>query len=370
MKTIVRACSVLFASLFIFATVQGQDSDYEIPRTVDGHPDLQGVWENNTITPVERPDVFGDKEFLTDEDIDFLRAGLNTIESSGEDALFGEGVIQAIFEGEINSYDPSTGNYDSQWMAPRTIHRRTSQIIDPPNGKFPPRTEEAIAAARDLAEHRRLHPADTWEDRPLGERCLSFGAPRLSAGYNSYWQIVQSKNTVAIIQEMAHDVRIIPLVEKPHVDESVKLWHGDSRGWWEGDTLVVETTNYSEASSTSPRTVEKVNIERLTRIGNSALQYRFTSNDPGNYSAPYTREIVFDKTPDKIYEYACHEGNYGMEYILSGHRAEERLAAEGGANDQIIICTKKGRCGDPFYRRYINEAGLRFLQVSQIKKDT
>ncbi|MED5411569.1 MAG: hypothetical protein VYE30_04445 [Pseudomonadota bacterium] len=333
MKTIVRACSVLFASLFIFATVQGQDSNYEIPRTVDGHPDLQGVWENNTITPVERPDVFGDKEFLTDEDIDFLRAGLNTIESSGEDALFGEGVIQAIFEGEINSYDPSTGNYDSQWMAPRTIHRRTSQIIDPPNGKFPPRTEEAIAAARDLAEHRRLHPADTWEDRPLGERCLSFGAPRLSAGYNSYWQIVQSKNTVAIIQEMAHDVRIIPLVEKPHVDESVKLWHGDSRGWWEGDTLVVETTNYSEASSTSPRTVEKVNIERLTRIGNSALQYRFTSNDPGNYSAPYTREIVFDKTPDKIYEYACHEGNYGMEYILSGHRAEERLAAEGGAND-------------------------------------
>ena len=333
MKTIVRACSVLFASLFIFATVQGQDSDYEIPRTVDGHPDLQGVWENNTITPVERPDVFGDKEFLTDEDIDFLRAGLNTIESSGEDALFGEGVIQAIFEGEINSYDPSTGNYDSQWMAPRTIHRRTSQIIDPPNGKFPPRTEEAIAAARDLAEHRRLHPEDTWEDRPLGERCLSFGAPRLSAGYNSYWQIVQSKNTVAIIQEMAHDVRIIPLVEKPHVDESVKLWHGDSRGWWEGDTLVVETTNYSEASSTTPRTVEKVNIERLTRIGNSALQYRFTSNDPGNYSAPYTREIVFDKTPDKIYEYACHEGNYGMEYILSGHRAEERLAAEGGAND-------------------------------------
>ena len=333
MKTIVRACSAVFASLFIFATVQGQDSDYEIPRTVDGHPDLQGVWENNTITPVERPDVFGDKEFLTDEDIDFLRAGLNTIESSGEDALFGEGVIQAIFEGEINSYDPSTGNYDSQWMAPRTIHRRTSQIIDPPNGKFPPRTEEAIAAARDLAEHRRLHPADTWEDRPLGERCLSFGAPRLSAGYNSYWQIVQSKNTVAIIQEMAHDVRIIPLVEKPHVDESVKLWHGDSRGWWEGDTLVVETTNYSEASSTSPRTVEKVNIERLTRIGNSALQYRFTSNDPGNYSAPYTREIVFDKTPDKIYEYACHEGNYGMEYILSGHRAEERLAAEGGAND-------------------------------------
>ena len=160
-------------------------------------------------------------------------------------------------------------------MSTRTIHRRTSQITDPPTGKFPPRTEASIAASRDLAEHRRMHPADTWEDRPLGERCLSFGAPRLGSGYNSYWQIVQSAETVAIIQEMAHDVRIVPIVPKPHLDESVKLWHGDSRGWWEGDTLVVETTNYSEASSTSPRTVDKVNIERLTRISETALQYQF-----------------------------------------------------------------------------------------------
>ncbi|NKB35396.1 MAG: hypothetical protein GKR91_20035 [Pseudomonadales bacterium] len=333
MKTTARVCSVFLASLFLIAPLHAQNGDYEVPRTVDGHPNLQGVWENNTITPVERPDVFGDKEFLTDDDITFLRAGLQDIEDAGADALFGEGVISAIFEGEINSYDPSTGNYDSQWMAERTIHRRTSQITDPPTGKFPPRTEEAIAASRDLAEHRRLHPADTWEDRPLGERCLSFGAPRLSSGYNSYWQIVQSKETVAIIQEMAHDVRIIPIVDKPHLNESVKLWHGDSRGWWEGDTLVVETTNYSEASSSSPRTVEKVNVERLTRIGDNALQYQFSSNDPGNFSASYTREIIFDGSPDKIYEYACHEGNYGMYNILSGHRVEERLAAEASAND-------------------------------------
>ena len=307
--------------------------NFSAPRTIDGHPDLQGVWENNTITPVERPEVFGAKEFLTDEDVSFLRNRLTEIENAGEDALFGEGVLQAIFAGEINSYDPSTGNYDSQWMAARTIHRRTSQIIDPPNGQFPPRTEQAIAAARDLTEHRRLHPADTWEDRPLGERCVSFGAPRLSSGYNSYWQIVQTKDTVAIIQEMAHDVRIVPLVDKPHVDDDVKLWHGDSRGWWEGDTLVVETTNYLEKSSTSPRTVEKINVERLTRVGDNALQYQLTSNDPGNYTAPYTREIVFDKSPDKIYEYACHEGNYGMTNILSGHRAEENMAAEAAARD-------------------------------------
>ncbi len=301
--------------------------DYDVPRTIDGHPDLQGVWENNTITPVERPDVFGDKEFLTDEDVVFINQRIDEIMAAGEDALFGGGVLEAVFSGEINSYDPTTGNYDSQWMAERTVHRRTSQIIDPPNGKFPPRTEEAIQAARELREWREAHPADSWTDRPLGERCLSFGAPRLGSGYNSYWQIVQSKDTVVIYQEMAHDARIIPLVEQPHAHESIKLWHGDSRGWWEGDTLVIETTNYSDASSTSPDTDKKINVEKLTRVSDSALQYQLTSHDPGSYTASYTREIIFDYTEDKIYEYACHEGNYGMYNILSGHRAEERMAA-------------------------------------------
>ena len=315
--------------LLLLASHAGAQSneDWQPPRTIDGHPDLQGVWENNTITPVERPDVFGDKEFLTDEDVEFLQGRIAEIEAAGADALFGEGVLQAAFSGEIVSYDPSTGNYDSQWMAARTIHRRTSQIIDPPSGKFPPRTERAIQAARELREHRELHPADTWTDRPLGERCLSFGAPRLSSGYNSYMQVVQSKEAVVLYQEMAHDARIVPIVSRPHADHKIKLWHGDSRGWWEGDTLVIETTNYSEASATSPDTDRKRNIERLTRVGENALQYQFTSHDPGNYSAPYTREIIWDKSPDKIYEYACHEGNYGMYNILSGHRAQERQAA-------------------------------------------
>lgn len=305
----------------------GYDPDYRAPRTAAGQPDLQGVWENNTLTPVERPEVFGDKRFLTDEDVVFLAGRLEEIYAAGEDALFGGGVLEAAFSGEIVSYDPSTGNYDSQWMAERTIHRRTSQIIDPPNGQYPPRTEEAIAAARQLREHREAHPADSYTDRSLGERCLSFGAPRLGSGYNSYWQIVQSDDTVVIYQEMAHDARIIPLVDKPHVDDAIKLWHGDSRGWWEGETLVIETTNYSEASSTAPGTERLRNVERLTRVGDNALQYQLTSYDPGQFEAPYTREIIFDATDGEIYEYACHEGNYGMENILRGHRTEERLAA-------------------------------------------
>lgn len=325
-------CAAVLAAAAAFTAMPGlaqeADPDWQMPRTIDGQPDLQGVWENNTITPVERPAVFGDKEFLTDEDIEFLENRLQEIYAAGEDALFGGGVLEAAFSGKIESYDPSTGNYDSQWMAHRTIHRRTSQIIDPPDGQYPPRTEEAVAAARELREHREAHPADSWTDRPLGERCLSFGAPRLGSGYNSYWQIVQSADTVVIYQEMAHDARIIPLTDKPHADEKIKLWHGDSRGWWEGDTLVIETTNYSDASSTSPRTDEKRNVERLTRISDSALRYQLTSYDPGAFTAPYTREIIFDHTNDEIYEYACHEGNYGMENILRGHRAEERRARE------------------------------------------
>jgi len=328
MKTILRVSSSLLLLLLITSPALAQsDGDWQLPRTIDGHPDFQGVWENNTITPVERPKVFGDKEILTDEDVAFLRRRLAEITAAGADALFGEGVLAAAFAGEIVSYDPTTGNYDSQWMVDRTIHRRTSQIIDPPDGKYPPRTERAIAAARELREHREAHPADTWLDRPLGERCVSFGAPRLGSGYNSYQQIVQTRDTVAIIQEMAHDVRIIPLVAKPHVDANIQLWHGDSRGWWDGDTLVIETTNYSAESSSGPDTVKKVNVERLTRISESEILYQFTSNDPGTFTAPYTREITFDKTPDKIYEYACHEGNYGMMNILSGHRQLERVAA-------------------------------------------
>jgi len=330
MKTVSRICTfALSAVLFSSSLFVQSDDEWQMPRTIDGHPDLQGVWENNTITPVERPDVFGDKEFLTDEDVEFLHNRIAEIEAAGADALFGDGVLQAAFSGEIVSYDPSTGNYDSQWMAERTIHRRTSQIIDPPNGKFPPRTERAIAAANELRQHREDHPADTWTDRPLGERCVSFGAPTLHSGYNSYWQIVQTKETVAIIQEMAHDVRIIPIVPMPHADEDIKLWHGDSRGYWDGDTLVVETSNYSDKSSETPDASRKVNVERLTRISPDAMEYIITVDDPGTYTAPYTREIILDYTTDKIYEYACHEGNYGMYNILSGHRAQERMAAEG-----------------------------------------
>lgn len=328
-----RRAMLALALLVAGAGATAQESgSYVVPRTIDGQPDLQGVWANNTITPVERPAVFGDKAVLTDEDVEFLNRRIAEITAQDGDALFGGGVLEAAFSGEVQSYDPSTGNYDQSWMAQRAVHRRTSQIIDPPDGKYPPRTEAAIAMAADRREYREAHPADSWEDRPLSERCLSYGAPYLGSGYNSYWQIVQSRDYVTIIQEMIHDVRIIPLTGIPHADPNIKLWHGDSRGWFEGDTLVIETTNYSNASDYGPQTEAKVNVERISRASPDALRYEITTHDPGSFTAPYTREIIFDHSPDPIFEYACHEGNYGMMNILSGHRAEERRALEAASN--------------------------------------
>ena len=306
-------------------TVSAQSgSDWEMPRTIDGHPDLQGVWANNTITPVERPDVFGDQAFLTEEDMAFLQRRIAEITAEDGDALFGDGVLEAAFSGEARSFEPSTGNYDQAWLAERRVHNRTSQIIDPPNGKFPPRTESAIAKANEISR-RFARPPESYTDRGLSERCLTFGAPYLGTGYNSYWQIVQSRDHVVIVQEMIHDARVIPLVDRPPLDEDIRLWHGDSRGYWEGDTLVIETRNFAD-NEYAPNASAKVNIERLTRISDDAIRYVLTSDDPGTYTSAYTREIIFDHSPDPIYEYACHEGNYGMENILRGARVEEQMA--------------------------------------------
>ena len=326
-------CLISSLGCLLIGSVSAQDASYTVPRTIDGQPDLQGVWANNTITPVERPEIYADKEFLSAEDIEFLQTRISEITEEDGDALFGGGVLTAAVSGETESYDPSTGNYDQAWLAERQVHGRTSQITDPPNGKYPPRTEPAIAMGKAAAQRRIDHPADSWLDRPLSERCVSYGAPYLGSGYNSYWQIVQSRDTVVIVQEMIHDVRVIPLTDKPHIDEDIKLWHGDSRGYFDGDTLVIETSNYSDKSGYGPDSSAKLNIERLTRISDTAMQYEITSNDPGSFTAPYTREIIFDQSPDPIYEYACHEGNYGMMYILSGHRAEERFAREAASQD-------------------------------------
>ena len=321
--------SSLVAGTTLLNLALANDS-WKLGRTINGQPDLQGVWANNSITPIERPEMFADREYLSDEEMQFLERRMSELTAGGGDALFGESVLDAAFSGNETSRDAQTGNYDQQWMVERTLDNRTSQIIVPPDGRFPARTPKAIALGRELAAYRQEHPADSWLDRSLSERCVHRGVPNLRPGYNSYWQIVQSRGYITIIQEMFHDVRIIPLADMPDLHEDIRLWNGSSRGYWDGDTLVIDTGNINEKSDPGLNTEARVYQERLTRISETELQYDFIVHDPGTFTADYTRRIIFGYSNDKIYEYACHEGNYGMMNILSGHRIEE---ARTEAND-------------------------------------
>ena len=328
--TLLVACLLLLPAASI-----GQGSDepgWTAPRTLDGQPDLQGVWANNNVTPLQRPEEWADKAHLTAEEVADLKAAAGQVTTAGLDAVFGDQLVRAAIAGvkDAESYD-TTGNYNQFWLADRTFSDRTSLVIDPPDGRVPALTPEAQQKADARRAYRRDHPADSWEDRGLGERCVHFGVPKLGAGYNSYSQIVQTPGYVAIYHEMAHDVRVIPLDGRPHLPPSIQQWMGSARGHWEGDTLVIENTNFSPKSSFRGSNTNLHLIERFTRVGPTTPNYEVTVTDPTTWTRPWTALIPLTGTDDAIYEYACHEGNYGMEGILSGHRAHEAAeAAKGG----------------------------------------
>ena len=302
---------------------------YTPPRTSDGQPDIQGVWANNTITPLQRPPQWAGKQFLNDAEMAALKKAAASAVADDSDAVFGDSlVLAAIANEKARSFEPSTGNYNNFWLVEREVDNRTALIVDPADGRIPPLTSEAQARAAALAASRRRSPADGPEDRSLGERCLTFGTPRVGAGYNSYYQIVQSPGYVAIIHELGHEVRIIPVERREHVGKQQQQWLGDSRGHWEGDTLVVDTTNFSTKSSFQGSSRNLHLVERFKRVGQNTLNYEFTVSDPTVWTRPWTVMIPLKGTEDKIYEYACHEGNTGMEGILSGHRMEERAAQQ------------------------------------------
>lgn len=244
--------------------------------------------------------------------------------------------------------------YNSFWWDPGTKvakTRRTSIVIDPPDGRIPPLTAERQKQLQEMAEARRrrcekpgcepensgqLGPADGPEDRPLMERCLSFGnaAPMVSSAYNNNYEIVQTRGFVGIDIEMVHQMRRIPIDETPHLPSHVREWVGDSRGHWEGDTLVVDTTNFNNLESFRGSDENLHLIERLTRIDADTIIYRFTIDDPTAFTKPWTGEIPFVKSDGLLYEYACHEGNEGMKGILSAARADEKRAAAASVAHQ------------------------------------
>ena len=326
-----RVLTPLFLILFLAGGVLAAE-EWATPRTADGHPDFHGIWANNSATPLERPEAFGNKATLTDEELADLKRRLEEIrEGSQAGDLLGDYLIQRVLEDpEFRGFDQVTGNYNSFWLVDRELDNRTSLVIDPPNGRIPALTEQAMERMRAAVAYGDEVPAGP-EDMTLGVRCITFGVPNTLAGYNSYFQFFQTGDHVAILQELIHDVRVIPLLERSPLPDDLRLWHGNSRGWFEGDTLVVETKNYSAGGGSSGRATESLKVvERFTRTGPHVLEWEITYEDEATWVQPWTMMIRLARTEDPIFEYACHEGNYGLTNILSGARAQEREAAAGG----------------------------------------
>jgi len=289
-----------------------------VPRTADGHPDFQGRWTNTTYTPFERPDEFATKEYFTvEEALAYSKKRYDQLLAQPQDAIH---------------YD------DAIWVsepagAKGMSSLRTSLVIEPKNGKIPPmnaegrRRAEALAAAR-----KRADPFASAQARPLAERCIMWGhegPPMLPAGYFPNLEIVQSPGQVAVLQEITHNARVIPVAAGPHVGAGIRQYGGDSRGHWEGDTLVVESRNFTSLTAFRGASEQMVVTERFTMVDADNIDYEFTVVDPATWDTPWKAQVPLKRTPDPVFEYACHEGNYGMANILRAKRVEEAKARGG-----------------------------------------
>jgi hypothetical protein len=293
------------------------------------HPDLQGFWSNNTATPLERPKELAGRASLTDAEVAALKQKAAELFSGNGDAAFGDSVFQTVLanlngtKSGFRSTDGETGDYSSVWTVERDWDNRTSLITDPPDGRQPALTPEGQKRREANAAAMRRPPAGP-QDRALQERCITYGSPQLTAGYQSYYQIVQTPNSVIIMTEMIHDARVIPLDGRPHAPAMIQQWLGDSRGHWEGGTLVIDTTNYKPRSFMSVSSEKLHVIERISRSGADSLKYEIAIDDPGTWTRPWSLMIPLRRSPTPVFEYACHEGNVGLAGILAGARAEER----------------------------------------------
>jgi len=304
-----------------------------------GHPDLQGVWASDSATPLERLKTLGNREFLTDEEVALLQQKAAELFNGETDAAFGDSVYEAVLNKAtaFTSSDTTTGNYNQFWLIDRWFENRTSLIVDPPDGRIPQLTPEGeqrkqvAAAKRDGDRGDGTLPAGP-EDLNGGLRCTGSRLPMTGRGYNSNYQIVQSPDYVVINMEMMHDSRIIPLGGHAEMHSDIRSYMGNSHGRWEGDTLVVETTNLRSGGQAGPSTGEHLRLtERFSRPTGDTLRYEFTVEDPTTWTKPWTAVIFMRPAPGTglMYEFACHEGNYAIRNTLSGARAQERADAGG-----------------------------------------
>ena len=297
---------------------------WRVPRTPDGQPDLQGFWNNTTFTTLERP-AGVTKEFYTREEAQEVVKKLAAAEAEQTEP----GTIADVH------YDFTQFGLDRS-QAPLPANLRTSLIFDPPDGRLPPMTAEGKArnAARAEARKKMGAATDAVQNQSLSVRCILMdrnGPPMLPGAYNNYYQIIQAPGYVMILVEMLHGTRIIPLDGRPQLPSHVRQLEGSSRGRWEGDTLVVETTNFTDKTAYQGSSPDMRLTERFTRVNADTIVYRFTVDDPATWPRPWSAELPWRKAEGPIFEHACHEGNYGLYNTLAGARADEKRAAEAAA---------------------------------------
>jgi hypothetical protein len=282
------------------------------PLGPDGHPDLQGVWLNNSATPLERPKALEGRETLTDDEVAELRRRADRIfKNTNADFAAGDAVFLAALA-DVDRFKSTTATGTTNEMIEREFDNRTSLIIDPPDGRIPPLT--AAGQERAATRQARRQRPEGPEDFNHIERCLTYGAPRLSggnagAGPMGYYSIVQTPSYVTLFLEAIHEARIVSLDGRPRAPSSVRLWQGDSRGRWEGQTLVVDTTNFSTQTDFMGASDQLHVVERLTRVASDRIDYQITIDDPTTWTKPWTAVIRLKRSDARLYEYACHEGN-------------------------------------------------------------
>jgi hypothetical protein len=288
-------------------------------RTPWGDPDLQGIWSYATITPLQRPGDLADREFLTDEEVAQQNRDSATRASSER-------------RGELSPERDLALAYNQVWWDRGATTSRTSLIVDPPDGRLPALTPAAQRREAQRLERRRTRTYDSWEDRPLQERCMTYQrVPPVPSGYNNTYHLMQTPGQVVILNEMIHDVRVVPLDGRPQIAPQVRQWNGDSRGRWENDTLVVETMNYRDTTTWRgfPGSRALRAVERFTRVDADTIDYQYTIHDETTYTLPFTVELPLTSPPGYvIYEYACHEGNISIAHVLAGARAQERAGVK------------------------------------------
>ena len=312
---------------------QGQQAEWQVPRTPDGRPDLQGVWDFRTITPFERPDEFAGKEVLTAEEAAAFRE--ETLRLLDKDQRAGDGI--SVQRDVANAYNEFWWDYGDQL----TADGRTSLVIDPPSGRLPALTAEAVRRAESPpavqfeATRSGMAPASSWEDMDLGDRCIlgfNSGPPMTPSAYNNNFQLFQTPGYVVILNEMVHNARIVPLDGRPHLPGKLRQWVGDSRGYWDGDALVVETRNFlRETGFVRGGSGAKLElVERFSRVSEGTLLYEVTVTDSGTWTRPWMFAVPMKRSAEQMFEYACHEGNYGMTNLLAGSRAQDSTATVDG----------------------------------------